>query len=133
MKITNNFNSIEFACKDGTKVPSELKENMIELAENLQVLRDELSVSISINSGYRTPTHNKRIGGVKGSFHLKAMAGDLNAKGVKPLKVAKTIKRLIKEGKMKAGGLGLYNTFVHYDIRGNYVKWNKTKNITFQI
>lgn len=131
MQITKNFNLIEFACKDGTEVPSQLIPRIIELAKNLQVLRDELGVSISVNSGYRTPTHNKRIGGVKGSFHVKAMASDLNAKGVKPLKVAKTIKRLIKEGKMKAGGLGLYNTFVHYDTRGYYVKWNKTRNITF--
>ena len=34
----------------------------------------------------------------------------------------------MKEGKMKEGGLGLYDTWVHYDTRGTAVFWDqKTK------
>lgn len=37
MKLTKNFNLIEFACKDGTLVPAELIENAKKLALNLQL------------------------------------------------------------------------------------------------
>lgn len=126
MQLTKNFHLREFACKDGTPVPNNLIPVIQELANNLQILRDELGVSIHVNSGYRTEKHNKNIGGVKNSFHVKGMAGDLSTRDVKPRKFARTIKRLIKQGKMKQGGVGLYNGFVHYDIRGYNATWDKS-------
>ena len=42
MQITKNFNLDEFHCKDGTKVPEEFIANVVELAQNLQVLRDKI-------------------------------------------------------------------------------------------
>ena len=38
MKLTENFDSKEFACHDGTAVPECYFSNMQELAESLQVL-----------------------------------------------------------------------------------------------
>jgi hypothetical protein len=29
---------------------------------------------------------------------------------------------------MKEGGLGLYNSWVHYDIRGKKIRWDKSTN-----
>lgn len=124
MELTKNFNSSEFDCKDGTAVPDRYKDNLKELANNLQVLRDHLGVSVSVTgSGYRTPSHNKKVGGAKYSQHLTASAADINAKGLTPKELHKAIEKLISEGKMKQGGLGLYNTFVHYDIRGTKARW----------
>ena len=56
-------------------------------------------------------------GGVKNSKHLVGKASDISVKGLTPLEVYNTIERLIKNGDMLQGGLGLYDTFVHYDIR----------------
>lgn len=124
MKLTNNFSSQEFDCKDGTKVPDEFMGNLQELAENLQVLRDYIESPISVTgSGYRTPSHNKKVGGAKRSQHLTASAADINAKGYTPKQLHMIIELLIDEGKMKQGGLGLYDTFVHYDIRGIKKRW----------
>lgn len=124
MKLTENFSRSEFDCKDGTKVPDEFMDNLQELAENLQVLRDYVETSVSITgSGYRTPSHNKKVGGAKRSQHLTASAADINASGYTPKELHMIIELLIGEGKMKQGGLGLYNTFVHYDIRGTKARW----------
>ena len=127
MKLTDNFDSFEFNCKDGTIVPNELYSNMVELAKNLQVLRDELGKPVRINSAYRTPKYNKKVGGASRSQHLLCKAADIVVAGVTPTEVAETIERLIKEKKMMQGGIGIYNTFTHYDIRGVKARWNFTK------
>lgn len=124
MKLTKDFTRKEFDCKDGTKVPTNLLFNLQELATNLQVLRDYLNVKVKITgSGYRTPSHNQRVGGAPQSFHLQAKAADINAEGHTPKELYKVIEQLIVQGKMKQGGLGLYPGFVHYDIRGTKARW----------
>jgi uncharacterized protein YcbK (DUF882 family) len=121
--LTKNFSLTEFTCHDGTEVPDELKPNVKELAENLQVLRDELKEPIRITSGYRTPAWNKKIGGEKNSYHMKAMAADIVVSSKTPKQLAAIIERLIKEGRMKQGGLGVYPSWIHYDVRGVKARW----------
>ena len=124
MKLTNNFNSEEFDCKDGTKVPEKYLLNVKEVADNLQALRDYLKVPVHITgSGYRTPSHNKKVGGAKHSQHLTASGADINAEGYNPKQLAEVIELLILKGKMKQGGIGVYPNFVHYDIRGTKARW----------
>jgi uncharacterized protein YcbK (DUF882 family) len=77
MQLTDNFNIDEFECHDGTGVPWNLVENVQKLANNLQVLRSTIDKPVHIISGYRNPTYNKRIGGATRSYHMKAMAGDI--------------------------------------------------------
>lgn len=126
-QLTKNFHRKEFDCKDGTKVPEKYKNNLIKLTTNLQVLRDDLGAPMVINSGYRTEPYNKKVGGAPASQHLLATAGDISQKKETPLELYKRIERLIKEGKMHNGGLGLYNTFVHYDVRATPARWNLSK------
>lgn len=124
MKLTKNFTVQEFACKDGTPVPEQYIGNCKELAINLQVLRDHLKEPVLITgSGYRTPAHNKRVKGAKDSQHLYAKAADINVKSMSPKQLAAVIEKLIAEGKMQQGGIGLYPGFVHYDIRGTHARW----------
>ena len=125
MKLTKNFSLSEFACNDGLEFPLELMENVSLLAEQLQVLRDYVGLPIKINSGYRSPAYNKKIGGVSNSQHLQAKAADINVIGLSHLETQSTIKALIDDGKMMEGGLGCYSTFTHYDIRNSRVRWSK--------
>jgi uncharacterized protein YcbK (DUF882 family) len=125
MILSKNFTLAEFACNDGTKVPPELTDNVKLLAANLQVLRDVLGEPIKINSGYRTPEYNKKIGGKRNSLHLQAKAADIVVKNKTPKEVAAVIERLIKEKKIKQGGIGIYTGFVHYDVRGSKARWAK--------
>lgn len=123
MKLTENFDLAEFNCNDGIKVPAELMPNVKELAANLQVLRNEIGEPIRINSAYRHPAYNKRIGGAPSSQHLKAKAADITAKSYTPKRLAAVIEMLINAGKMKQGGIGIYPGFTHYDIRGTKARW----------
>lgn len=123
MQLTKNFTLWEFRCRDGVPVPPEYIPNARKVAENLQVLRDEIGQPIIINSAYRYPAYNKRIGGASKSQHLTASAADIRTKGYTPRQLANVIERLIKEGKMRQGGIGVYPTFTHYDIRGVWARW----------
>lgn len=127
MQLEKNFKLQEFRCKDGTDVPEELMENVEKLAKNLQVLRDHIQKPITIISGYRTPEYNKKCGGVKRSQHLLAKAADIIVKDMTSLEVRDTIIQLIKEGKMDPGGVGIYPTFTHYDVRGKNARWGSYK------
>lgn len=129
---TKNFKLSEFKCSDGTNVPQKYWGNLAALMEQLQVLRDYIGKPIQVNSGYRTPTYNKAVGGVPSSSHLVAKAADIKVNGLSSLELVKIILKLIQEGKMKNGGIGLYDTFVHYDI-GNIRRWNQSKHTAFSL
>jgi uncharacterized protein YcbK (DUF882 family) len=124
MKLTKNFSKVEFDSKDGAEMPEEVLENVKELAKNLQVIRDAIGQSIHINSGYRSPAHNKKVGGASRSQHLLGKAADLKVYNMKPEILHKIILGLINEGKISEGGVGLYNSFVHYDCRGTKARWS---------
>lgn len=127
-QLTNNFSKSEFDSKDGSTMPADVLKNIQELAKNLQVLRDFLGKKITINSGYRSPKYNATIKNASpNSQHILGKAADIVIQGVSPKKVAQTIENLIKEGKMKQGGIGIYKTFTHYDIRGVKARWDFSK------
>ena len=117
------FKISEFDSKDGAEMPSSVKVNVIELIDNLNVLRQELGSPLFVNSGYRSPEHNKNIGGSLNSQHLTGKAADIRSNEYTPKQIKEKIEELIKVGKMKQGGLSAYNTFVHYDIRGKKARW----------
>jgi uncharacterized protein YcbK (DUF882 family) len=123
MKLTKNFSKSEFECNDGSQMPKEVLLNVQKLANQVQVLRDALGVSITVNSGYRSPSHNSKIGGSKTSQHLLGKAADITAQGYTPAQVHAKIEELIKCGDMLQGGLGSYSTFTHYDIRKTRARW----------
>jgi len=123
MQLEKNFNLNEFKCKDGSSVPDEYLENVKLLAKNLQILRDKINKPIVIISGYRSPEYNKKIGGAKRSQHMLAKASDIIVSGMSPTEVKETIVSLIKSGEMHPGGIGLYQSFTHYDVRGVNRRW----------
>ena len=124
MKLTNNFSLNEFN-KRNYNVPTEVLRNLIELAKNLQVLRDEVKKPIKITSGYRPAELNAKVGGATKSRHITGQAADFKIEGYTPKQVAAIIEKLIAAGKMKQGGLGTYSTWVHYDVRGTAARWTK--------
>ena len=85
-----NFQIKEFASHDGA---DEIRIDE-ELVEKLQIIRSYFGVPVSINSGYRTPSHNAFVGGVKNSNHVLGKAADIVVKGVSPKTVAEFAKKI---------------------------------------
>ena len=124
MKLATNFSLSEFNRRNYA-VPTDVMRNLIELAKNLQVLRDEVKKPIKITSGYRPAELNAKVGGATKSRHIIGQAADFKIEGYTPKQVADIIEKLIAAGKMKQGGLGTYSTWVHYDVRGTAARWSK--------
>jgi uncharacterized protein YcbK (DUF882 family) len=120
---SKNFTWSEFNSKDGAEMPTAVKGNIKKLAQNLEVIRSYFNLPIKINSGWRSEAHNRKIGGVKNSAHVKGNAADIVIKGKTPGEVQNAIEILIKAGKISEGGIGKYPNFTHYDIRGKKARW----------
>lgn len=114
-KLSANFRVKEFACKDGSdKILIDT-----ELVAVLQKMRDHFGKPVTINSAYRTASHNKKEGGVWNSQHLKGTAADIVVAGILPLDVAKYAEYIMQN----KGGIGLYSGFVHIDTRSKRSRW----------
>ncbi len=66
-----------------------------------------------VTSGYRSPAHNRRIRGVRRSFHMNCAAADIEVPGVGKASLARYLRSLPGRG-----GVGLYcrSKPVHIDI-----------------
>ena len=115
-KLSANFKVKEFACNDG----SDPVFVAPELVEVLQKIRNHFKKPVNINSGYRTVTKNKACGGATYSQHLYGTAADISIKGVSPKEVAAYAETLLP----KKGGIGIYSTFTHVDVREVKSRWN---------
>jgi zinc D-Ala-D-Ala carboxypeptidase len=83
------------------------------LLQKLDSLRNKIKNPIIVTSGYRCTTHNKDVGGVKGSYHLFGMAADVYAPKI-------SLKELLKSAEeIGFSGIGYYpkSNFLHLDIR----------------
>lgn len=124
MQLTKNFTLSEFN-KHGFALNEKILKNIQALANNLQVLRDEVKKPIKITSGYRNAEYNAKIKGAKNSRHITGEAADFKIEGYSPELVAAIIEKLISTGKMEEGGIGIYKTWVHYDHRNVKARWKK--------
>ena len=113
-KLSANFRVREFACTDGSD-PVFIDSDLVNV---LQKIRSHFGKSVTITSAYRTPTHNKSVGGTTYSQHLYGKAADIKISGVTPKKVADYAETLLDKG-----GIGIYNTFTHIDVRSTKSRW----------
>lgn len=109
-----HFTGKEFRCKDGTE-EFLFCPNLIEVLERIRKI---VNSPVIINSGYRTPEWNTKVGGTKCSYHMKGMAADIVVKGHTTKEVAKIADEIMKNH----GGVIRYTNFVHVDVREGYYR-----------
>ena len=118
----------ELACRDGTPYPAVWHDRAVRVAAVFEDFRAALGGDpIVIASAYRTPAHNRRIGGAPRSQHVQGRALDCHPVAgmflaefhVGALACARIDDRI--------GGIGLYRWGVHLDVRPHtrLVVWNK--------
>jgi len=77
---------------DNTPGPVEIA-NLTELAVKvLQPVRDHFAKGVHINSGFRRPDVNAKVGGSRTSDHCKGMAADMEIPGVANAELAEWVK-----------------------------------------
>lgn len=117
LKLAPNFTLKEFACKDG----SDVVFVWVGMPDMLQQARYHFKARVILNSFYRTPAYNKKIGGSTYSRHLFGMAADVVVEGVPPLEVARYFDKFLGD----KGCVGLYKNYVHVDGREKKYRYDK--------
>ena len=120
--LAPGFRVREFRCKDGSD------EILVDeaLVLLLQCIREHFGEPVTITSGYRTASHNTKVGGSKSSQHLLGRAADIQVQDTDPLAVAAYAESLMPDW----GGVGRYPVkagratgWVHVDTRATKSRW----------
>jgi hypothetical protein len=90
MQLTNNFTLAEMVKSDTAlrhdmdNTPGEAEiANLKTLCEKvLQPVRDHFQTGVKVNSGFRHPEVNAKVGGSKTSDHCKGQAADIEIPGI---------------------------------------------------
>ena len=117
-KVSKHFRVREFASKDGTDKVL-IDDDLVTLLENIREAAG--GKAVTINSGYRSPEHNKAVGGVSNSQHVKGTAADIVVEDTDPLTVGQIAEHYLN----KKGGIGVYQTFTHVDTRAKKSRWDQ--------
>jgi uncharacterized protein YcbK (DUF882 family) len=128
-RLSKHFVVEEFDCHNGTKVQSRDYNGLEYLCRAyLEPLRKKYG-SVHINSGYRTRAYNASIGGASNSYHVYTahdgndQAADITCAKGTPRDWHRTLNYYRRKKRNGRGGLGLYSTFVHVDIRDYKADW----------
>ncbi|HYE84728.1 MAG TPA: D-Ala-D-Ala carboxypeptidase family metallohydrolase [Vicinamibacterales bacterium] len=119
----------ELGCKDGTAYPREFIDDgrAARLAAVFEAIRASCGHQpIAVLSAYRSPAHNRKVGGARNSQHVQGRALDLRPP--KGWTVARFYERIraLAPALPDLKGIGRYATFVHIDVRPapHLVVWN---------
>lgn len=109
-----NFTPAEIACKGTGKLL--VNEDAMD---KLQALRDKIGKPFYINSGYRSPEHNRAVGGATHSKHMEGIAFDIS--------LSNQDRQILYQEAMAHGfnGIGQYPSFMHIDTRPNQARWDE--------
>ncbi len=92
-----HFQKSEFTCKCGCG-----SNNMsLEVVKVADEIRSHFGKPAIVNSGYRCTKHNKNVGGVSNSRHLKGKAIDIYVRGISGQTLLAYTRKLVNQGKLR--------------------------------
>jgi uncharacterized protein YcbK (DUF882 family) len=95
---------------DSPDLPGSGAEMNQEFLHMLDAAREIYGKPMHVNSGYRTESHNKKVGGVNSSSHLKGLAADISCKSSSDR--FNMVQAFIKVGFKR---IGVASGFIHID------------------
>lgn len=118
VKLSTHFHLREFECKCGKCAYTIISPRLVDM---LDLKRERIGRPIKINSGFRCYGHNVTIGGKIFSSHLLGLAADIWYSGYEEGKYLHEFSDF--------DGVGVYETFMHVDVRGHIARWGLKKGI----
>lgn len=103
--------------------PEGLRDNIASTVKAVNAINRAYTPGVRIVSGYRSPAYNAAVNGALKSQHLQGLAVDLAPLNGNVAALNRTVLALISSGTLPEGGIGLYRTFLHYDLRGTKARW----------
>lgn len=112
-----HFSPAEIACRGTGQVL--LTEASKDALDRLERLRARLNHPLIVTSGYRSPEHNRAVGGARRSKHMEGIAFDISMSNVDPHRFERAAREV------GFNGIGLYppqkpsgaRNFIHIDTR----------------
>lgn len=95
--------------------------------DELNDLRHDVGHPLILNSAYRCPDHNRRVGGKVGGFHPKGCAVDVSTADWSGAKKWKFVTTAMKRG----WSVGVAKTFIHIDLRVLYPEFGWAEPVLF--
>jgi uncharacterized protein YcbK (DUF882 family) len=122
----------ELACHDAARTPYPMEwrnERAIVLADEFEHIRAICALPLVILSGYRTSDWNRHVGGVPASQHVRGRALDIRCPGKTISWLENRVRTRIYTPGSAIHGLGIYPTFIHFDIRPSdrLATWNGSR------
>lgn len=116
-RLSPHFRVREFHSKHDPSDLVKVDERLLTLLENI---RNYVGKPVHINSGYRSPEYNATLKNASPrSQHCNGKAADIRVEGVTPKQIADIAECYLGS----SGGIGIYKTFTHVDVRTSCARW----------
>lgn len=122
-ELTKHFTVDEYCVHQDS--PCKITADAIDHAEMLEEFRVWLGKPMTVNSWYRSPEYNKKVGGNSNSNHPRGTATDISAPGISDATIVKYGKKWksICEKHGTVGEIGCYSWGFHL---GSHINYSKT-------
>lgn len=116
-RLSPHFRVREFHSKHDPSDLVKVDERLVTLLENI---RNHVGKPVHLNSGYRSPEYNATLKNASPrSQHCNGKAADIWVEGVTPKQIADIAECYLGS----SGGIGIYKTFTHVDVRTSCARW----------
>lgn len=116
-RLSPHFRVREFHSKHDPSDLVKVDERLLTLLENI---RNHVGKPVHLNSGYRSPEYNATLKNASPrSQHCNGKAADIWVEGVTPKQIADIAECYLGS----SGGIGIYKTFTHVDVRTSCARW----------
>ncbi len=114
--LSAHFSRTEFECRCCGRLQLDSR-----LLVGLERLRELAGMPVTIHAGYRCERHNREVGGVPHSEHVRGLAADVAVPG---LSLQRMYELALAVREFAEGGIGVYDGgFLHVDVRERSARW----------